>query len=229
MNPDNNPVRLPLRDRDEAGRLLAQRLSGYSQRPDALVLALPRGGIVVGAEIASALGIPLFPFVVRKLGVPGREELAMGAITTGGMRLLNEAMIQTLGISDAMVEQVTQREAQELLARDRLYSRGRQRPDLKDKIAIVTDDGVATGSSIMLAVQALRRSGAGFIVVAVPLSPAQAISQLNKIADEVVCLAEPEPFNAVGQWYEDFHQINNHEVCCILDRLFARPTQAQAA
>jgi putative phosphoribosyl transferase len=185
--------------------------------------------VLVGVEIASALQAPLFPFVVRKLGVPGREELAMGAITTGGMKLINPGMTGTLGIPETMVESVVQREMQELEARERLYSRGREMPDVKNKIVIVADDGVATGSSILLAVHALRKLGAGYIVVAVPVGPATTLSQVHRLADEVICLAEPEPFNSVGEWYEDFHQLENHEVCQVLDRLATCSPESQVA
>jgi putative phosphoribosyl transferase len=220
---------LPFQDRIEAGRFLSARLRAYAGRPDTIVLALPRGGVPVAGEIAENLGAPLYVFVVRKLGVPGRSELAMGAITSGGKRLINEAVTAALRIPPIDIDDVAWRETQELQRRERLYARGRCLPDVKDKIVILVDDGIATGSSMMLAVQALREQGAGRIVVAVPVAPTGAVSQLNHLADEVVCLAQPEPFVAVGQWYHDFAQVDDHEVCCVLDRLFERTPNAQCA
>jgi putative phosphoribosyl transferase len=211
-------VTLPFRDRSEAGRLLAEQLGGYANRSDVVVLALPRGGIPVGAAMAGALQCELHAFLVRKLGVPWQPELAMGALASGGMRLINSAVAETLHIPETVVEAVVQREAQELVRRDRLYRRGRPLPSLCDKIAIVTDDGVATGSSMMLAVQAIRRLGAAFVVAAIPVAPPGAVTQLRQVANEVVCLAEPEEFSAVGEWYQDFHQLDDHEVCRLLDR-----------
>lgn len=153
----------------------------------------------------------------------------MGAITSGGKRLMNPAVISALGIPEHIVEEVAWRETMELQRRERLYSRGRQMPDIKDKIIILVDDGVATGSSMMLAVQALREQGAGRLVVAVPVAPPEAVSDLNRLADHVVCLAEPEPFAAVGQWYENFSQVEDREVCRTLDRLLDRTSQTRAA
>jgi predicted phosphoribosyltransferase len=222
-------VTLPFRDRVEAGRFLSARLRAYSGRPDTIVFALPRGGVPVAAEIAESLRVPLFVFVVRKLGVPGRPELAMGAITSGGKRLINEAVTIGLQITERDIDEVAWCETQELQRREKLYARGRRLPNVKDKIIILVDDGIATGSSMMLAVQALREQGAGRIVVAVPVAPSGAVSQLSHLADEVVCLAEPEPFTAVGQWYRDFSQVDDHEVCCTLDRLFERNREPLSA
>lgn len=222
-------VTLPFRDRSEAGQLLACKLQSYASRRDVIVLALPRGGVPVGAEIAAALNAPLFVFVVRKIGVPGREELAMGAITSGGRTLINHAVTSALHISDDEVRLAAARELCEIERRERLYSRGEQMPNLKDKVIILTDDGIATGSSMMLAAQALRTEGAGYIVVAVPVAPAETVSQLHRMTNQIVCLAEPEPFVAVGQWYEDFHQLTDHEVCVILDQLLARTAELKTA
>ena len=225
-----NPiVSLPFRDRSEAGRLLAERLRFYAGRPDTVVFALPRGGVPVAAEIAEALQVPLFVFVVRKLGVPGREELAMGAITSGGKRLINREITTTLNIPESEIDQVARQETRELLRRERLYSRGLPMPDVTNKIVILVDDGIATGSSMVLAVQSLRDREAGRIVVAVPVAPAGVASQLGCLADEVVCLAAPEPFAAVGQWYQDFVQVTDDEVCCILDHLIERTPELQPA
>ncbi len=225
----NGAITLPFRDRSEAGRLLAEQLVGYANRADVVVFGLPRGGIPVGAAIAGALNCELHAFLVRKLGVPWQPELAMGALASGGTRLINTAVASTLHIPDAVIESVVQREAQELLRRDRLYRRGRPLPDLRDKIVIVTDDGVATGSSMMLAVQAIRQLGAFFVVAAVPVAPSGAVAQLRQVANEVVCLAEPEGFGSVGEWYEDFHQLDDLEVCQLLDRSHERVQQPQVA
>jgi predicted phosphoribosyltransferase len=220
---------LPFRDRSEAGKLLAERIGCYANRSDVVVLALPRGGIPVGASIAKALKCELHAFLVRKLGVPWQPELAMGAIASGGTRLINPAVAGTLHIPEVAVEAVVQRESEELVRRDRLYRRGRPLPNLRDKIVIVTDDGVATGSSMMLAVQAIRQLGAGFIVAAIPVAPPGAVAQLRQVANEVICLAEPEGFASVGEWYQDFHQLDDHEVCRLLDLGQDRVRQAQIA
>lgn len=227
----NQPIsfNLPFHDRREAGWLLASQLRTYANRPDAVVLALPRGGVPVGAEIATALNLPLYVFAVRKLGVPGREELAMGAITSGGRTLINPATVNALHISPHEIQLEVEQELRELARRERLYSRGQRFPELKEKLVILTDDGVATGSTMLLAAQALRADGAAYIVVAVPVAPAETVSQLHQVANEVVCLATPDPFVAVGQWYEDFRQVTDHEVCSILDRLFERTPELQSA
>ncbi len=222
-------INLPLHDRSEAGWLLAAQLRSYADRSEAIVLALPRGGVPVGAEIASALNLPLYVFAVRKLGVPGHEELGMGAITSGGRTLINPATVNALHISPREIELEVERELRELARRERLYSRGQRIPEMKDKLVILTDDGVATGSTMLLAAQAVRAEGAAHIVVAIPVAPAETVSQLHQVANEVVCLAEPEPFVAVGQWYEDFHQVTDHEVCTILDRLFEQTRELQSA
>jgi predicted phosphoribosyltransferase len=191
---------LPFPDRIAAGKVLAQRLRAFAGRRDVIVCALPRGGVPVGAEIARAVAAPLTVFVVRKLGVPGHEELAMGALTTGDMRLLNRGVVEKLGITESTIQSVIYRESQELARREKLYCRGQASPDFKEKVVILTDDGVATGSTMFLAVEALRQRGAAYIIVAVPVAPAEAISQLRGVADQVICLAEPEPFAAVGEW-----------------------------
>lgn len=222
-------VSLPFKNRTEAGRLLGEELGSLAGRKDTVVLALPRGGVPVAAEIAQILDAPLFVFVVRKLGVPGHRELAMGAITSGGKRLINRAVTSTLHIPEETIESVAWEENIERTRREKLYGRGRSMPDLKDKIVIVVDDGIATGSTMMLAVQSLREQQPGRIVVAVPVSPAEVVSQLEALADEVICLAEPEPFVAVGAWYEDFHEVSDREVCAILDRMCERHTELQSA
>jgi putative phosphoribosyl transferase len=225
MASPTSTLTLPFQDRNQAGQILARKLHAFAERRDAVVCALPRGGVPVGAEIAKELDIPLTVFVVRKLGVPGHEELAMGALTSGGMRLINRGVIETLGISESRIQDVIYQEMQELARRERLYCRGERIPEVKGKVVILTDDGIATGSTMFLAVEALRQKGAAYIIVAVPVAPAEAISRLRGVADQVVCLAEPEPFAAVGQWYRDFRQLTDHEVCQILDQLAARQRQ----
>lgn len=224
----NENVSLPFRDRTEAGRLLATRLREYAGRSDMIVFALPRGGVPVAAEIAKSLRVPLFAFVVRKLGAPGHEELAMGAITSGGKRLINRSVVIALNIPKSAIDQVAFRETQEVQRRERLYFRGQKMPDVKGKMVILVDDGIATGSSMVLAVQALRELGAAQILVAVPVAPAGVVAQLDEMAD-VVCLATPEPFDAVGKWYEDFSQITDYQVCTTLDRLIERVPELQSA
>ena len=222
-------VNLPFHDRTQAGRLLASALSSFANRKDVIVLALPRGGVPVGAEVAAALNAPLFVFLVGKIGVPGREDLAIGAVTSSGRTLINPAVTTALHIPDDEVRLAAARELREIKQRERLYCRGQEMPDLKDKVVILTDDGIATGSSMLLAAQSLQAEGASYIVVAVPVAPAETVSLLHRAANEVVCLAEPEPLHAVGEWYEDFHQVTDHEVCGILDQLFERTPEAKTA
>ncbi len=220
---------LVFHDRIEAGRILAHRLHAYSGQPNVIVCALPRGGVPVGAEIASALGVQLTVFIVRKLGVPGHEELAMGAITSGGMRLINHSVTEPLKIPASVIEGTAKREMLEIVRRERIYSRGRVMPDLKDKTVILTDDGIATGSTMTLAIQALRQREAQKIIVAIPVAPPDTVAELQEIADEVICLSEPEPFGSVGTWYENFEQLNDTEVCQILDRMFEPVPSSQTA
>jgi putative phosphoribosyl transferase len=229
MNTQRIDFDLPFRDRSEAGWLLAARLRSYADHPDAVVFAIPRGGVPVGAEIAAALHLPFFVFAVRKLGVPGREELAMGAITGSGRTLINQTISSALHISPHEIELEAERERRELARRERLYSRGQTTPEVKGKLVILTDDGVATGSTVMLAAEEFRAKGAAHIVVATPVAAAESVSQLHKVANEVVCLATPSPFVAVGQWYEDFHQVTDHEVCLAIDRLQERAGDLRAA
>ena len=216
-------------DRAEAGRFLAERLQAYAQMPDVVVCALPRGGVPVGAEIATALEVPLTMYVVRKLGVPGHEEPAMGALASGGMRLINWPVVNSLRIPVNAIETTIAREQQELERRERLYARGHSLPEFKHKIVILTDDGIATGATITLAVRALRQKGARKIVVAVPVSAPEATSELRRIADEVASLCEPERFGSVGQWYEHFGQLDDREVCRILDRAFEHVPESRHA
>jgi putative phosphoribosyl transferase len=200
------------RDRVDAGRRLADLLGDYKDRSDVVVLALPRGGLPVGSEVAKALGAPLDVYMVRKLGVPGQEELAMGAIATGGVRVLNEEVIDLLGITEDTVAATAVQEQEELTRREREYRGGRKSLDLEGRTVILVDDGLATGSTMRAAVMAVREQGAGQVVVAVPVAAPQVSELFQTEADEVVCAATPELFMAVGTWYEDFPQITDEEV-----------------
>jgi erythromycin esterase-like protein/predicted phosphoribosyltransferase len=203
-------------DRAEAGRALAERLTAYANRHDVVVLGLPRGGMPVAAEVARALHAPLDVFVVRKLGVPGHPELAMGAIASGGIRVLSEDLIDELGIPRSAVEQVAVRERLELERRDRLYRGDRRLPVLRDRTIIVIDDGLATGATMEAAVAALKTHKPSRIVVAAPVGATESCQRLSALADEVVCATMPEPFRAVGLWYEQFDQTTDDEVIRIL-------------
>ena len=213
------------RDRAHAGRLLAERLRGFAGRPT-IVLALPRGGVPVGFEVARRLDAPLDVFVVRKLGVPGHEELAMGAIATGGVRLLNDDVIAEVSARD--IDAVTARERQELARRERAYRGDRPPPDVHGRTTILVDDGLATGATMRAAAAGVRRLEAARVVVAVPAAAAETCELLAGEADEVVCLTTPEPFYAVGLWYEDFSETSDDEVRRLLDaaRPGTRPAEA---
>jgi predicted phosphoribosyltransferase len=202
----------------EAGRHLAAKLRHYAHRPDAIVLALPRGGVPVASEVARALDLPLDIYLVRKLGVPGHEELAMGAIATGDARVLNERVIQMLSIPAGIIEAVAQREIRELARRERLYRGDRPAPDLGGKVAILIDDGLATGATMRAAAVALRGQGPAKIVVAVPVAARETCDELGGEVDEMVCASTPEPFDAVGKWYENFSQTTDEEVRLLLDQ-----------
>jgi len=213
------------RDRAEAGRLLAAKLRAYANRSDVAVLALPRGGVPVAFEVAEALEAPLDIFLVRKLGVPGHEELAMGAIATGGVRVLNEEVIRYLGIPDEAVDAVAAKEQRELERRERLYRDGRPMIDVRGRTVILIDDGLATGSTMRAAAVALRQQQPARIVVAVPVAAESTCKAFRAEVDEVVCAMTPEPFYAVGLWYEDFSQTTDEEVRDLL----ARAAHEQAA
>jgi putative phosphoribosyl transferase len=199
-------------DRREAGAVLAAELKEYRGRSDVVVLALPRGGVPVAYEVARALEAPLDVFVVRKLGAPGHRELAMGAIASGGVRVLNRDVIGWYGISPAAIEATAREELAELERRERAYREGRESVEVKDRVVLLVDDGLATGSSMKAAVQAIRERGPARIVVAVPVGAPQTCSELQELADEVVCARTPEDFAAVGQWYSDFSQTEDAEV-----------------
>jgi putative phosphoribosyl transferase len=201
-----------LSDRREAGRLLVSHLRPYADRPDVLVLALPRGGVPVAFEVAQALHAPMDVYLVRKLGVPGHEELAMGAVASGGVRVLNDDIVRSLGIPEAMIEAVAARELQELARRAQLYRDDRPPVDVRGRTVVLVDDGLATGATMMAAVRALRQQNPARIVVAAPIAAADTCEQLRAFADEVVCAATPEPFRAVGLWYDDFSQTTDEEV-----------------
>jgi erythromycin esterase-like protein/predicted phosphoribosyltransferase len=205
-------------DRRDAGRRLAQKIAGYSNRPDVLVLALPRGGVPVAYEVARALNAPLDVFVVRKLGVPGYEELAMGAVATGGVRVLNNEIVEGLGIPASMIDAVAARERQELARRERLYRDGRPQPDVRGRTVILVDDGLATGATMHAAIEALRQQGPERIVVAVPTASPDTCEEMKRRADEVICAITPEPFHAVGRWYQEFSQTTDEEVRELLAR-----------
>jgi|SRR5579864_5970502 len=205
-------------DRKEAGRLLAAELTAYSNRTDVIVLALPRGGVPVAFEVAGMLKAPLHVFLVRKLGVPGREELAMGAIASGGVRMLNDEVVRVMKISDKVINSVAAEEQRELERRERAYRGDRPSPDVRDQTVILVDDGLATGSSMRAAVAAVRRQHPAKIVVAVPVAAASTCEELRDDVDEVVCVRTPEPFYAVGLWYVDFSQTTDEEVRELLER-----------
>lgn len=206
------------RDRSEAGRILADELERYRGRPDLLVLALPRGGVPVGFEVADALGAELDVFLVRKLGVPGHEELAMGAIATGGVRVLNEEVIAQLRISETNIAQAAAQQQKELERRERLYRGDRPPPEARGRTVILVDDGLATGSSMRAAVAAVRTLQPDRIVVAVPAASPATCREFQSEVDEVVCAITPEPFYAVGAWYDDFEQTTDDEVKELLER-----------
>jgi len=203
-------------NRREAGAALARALAPLVEGEDAIVLALPRGGVPVGYEIARAIGAPLDVLVVRKLGVPWHEELAMGALASGGLRVLVPSVVNALGVSPAEVERVTAAEADELARRESSYREGRPFPTLRDRTVILVDDGLATGASMEAAVAAVRTAEPARVIVAVPVAPIEAVARMREIADDVVCLATPEPFEAVGLWYDDFSQTTDDEVRALL-------------
>jgi putative phosphoribosyl transferase len=204
------------RDRADAGRRLADTLLHHAGRSDIIVLALPRGGVPVAAEVARRIGAPLDVFLVRKLGVPGQSELAMGAVAEGGVEVLSDDLIADIGIPADLVRQVAERERLELERREDAYRSGHPRPSIRGKVVILVDDGLATGSTMQAAAMALRKLEPARIVVAVPVGAADTCSRLRQYADEVVCLATPEPFRAVGLWYEQFNQTTDDEVRALL-------------
>jgi predicted phosphoribosyltransferase len=212
-------------DRREAGRTLGAELASYAGRNDVTVLGLPRGGVPVAFEVALALNAPLDVFLVRKLGSPGREELAMGAIASGGVRVLNPSVIRPLRISAGDIERAANREERELRRREVAYRGDRPSLDLHGRIAILVDDGLATGSSMRAAVEAVRMLAPARIVVAVPVAPSSTAQEMRRIADDVVVVASPEPFEAVGRFYEEFDQTTDEEVRELLQRSTPLPVR----
>lgn len=204
------------RDRVDAGKQLATKLGDYADRDDVLVLALPRGGVPVAYEVAKALRAPLDIFLVRKLGVPGHEELAMGAIATGGIRVLNDDVVRYLRIPNDVIDAVAEEELKELERRERAYRGNRVEPNIRGKTVILVDDGLATGSTMRAAVAALRQQDPARIVVAVPVSATQTCDEYRMGVDEIICAKTPEPFMGVGMWYRDFSQTSDEEVREIL-------------
>lgn len=207
---------MAFKDRSEAGRLLATRLSAYANRPDVMVLALPRGGVPVAFEVAQALNAPLDVFVVRKLGVPGHEELAMGAIATDGVRVINNDIVLALGISAQMIDRVAEMEQKELERREHAYRGDQPALNVKGRTVIIVDDGLATGASMRAAVAALRQMQPQRIVVAVPTAAAETCQQFRDEVDEIVCATTPQPFYGVGLSYENFSQTSDAEVHALL-------------
>jgi putative phosphoribosyl transferase len=208
----------PFRDRAEAGELLAEKLTSYRDRDDVVVLALPRGGAPVAREVARVLGVPFDVYVVRKLGVPGHEELAMGAIATGGIRQVNHDVVDALGIPASVIDAVAASEQVELDRREREYRGDRGPLALTNKTVILVDDGLATGSTMRAAVMAVRQQHPARVIVAVPVGAASTCAELATEADDVVCLRTPDPFVAVGLWYRDFTPTTDHEVRTLLGK-----------
>lgn len=217
-------ARVRMRDRREAGRRLAERLGRYRAQPDMLVLALPRGGVPVAAEVARELRAPLDLLLVRKLGTPGHEELAMGAIASGDTMALNEDLLARL--PEGSLERALAKERPELTRRERTYRGDRPPPEVAGKTVILVDDGLATGATMRAAVSALAVRSPARVVVAVPVAPPETIAELEAEVDEVVCLATPEPFFGVGYWYEDFEQTSDEEVITVLGRAWAGESES---
>jgi putative phosphoribosyl transferase len=203
-------------DRRHAGRMLAAQLARYAGRPDVVVLGLPRGGVPVAAEVARGLGAPLDLFLVRKIGVPGYEELAMGAVASGGVSVRNESVLRDVPVRAQAFHEAEARELDELNRRERVYREGSAPIALEGKIAILVDDGLATGSTMRAAVKGLRKRHAAKVIAAAPVGTDEAVERLEQEADEVICPATPEPFRAVGLWYQDFRQISDDEVIELL-------------
>ena len=210
------------RDRSQAGKLLANRLSHYSGQDDVLVLALPRGGVPVAIEVARALRVPMDIFIVRKLGVPGREELAMGAIASGDVRVLNHHVAVHSGVNEHTLAQVLVREERELKRREQTYRNDRPTPNIEDKTAILIDDGLATGSTMRAAIMGVRAHDPAKVVVAVPIAAPEICAEIGSQVDEVVCLRQPATLLGIGAWYDDFSQLSDEEVKALLAEFIDR-------
>jgi putative phosphoribosyl transferase len=219
---DEPSLKLPFADRTQAGRLLGKALRHYSGRDDVLVLALPRGGVPVAFEVIKAINAPLDLMLVRKLGTPGQEELAMGAIAPGDVRVLNPDIVRSLRISEAVIDAVAKREGKELDRRQQAYRGDRPPPAVQGRCVILVDDGLATGATMRTAIKALRQQQPSRVVVAVPVAPTETIEVLQNEADEVICLATPEPFFAIGRFYRDFPQTSDEEVKDLLARAWEK-------
>jgi len=219
---------MQFRNRAEAGQLLAKRLAKYANRSDVRVLALPRGGVPVGYEVAQALNAPLDVLVVRKLGVPGHEELAMGAIASGGVRVLNGSVVEGLNIPDDVIDAIAARELDELERRERAYRDDRPAPSVQGRTIILVDDGIATGSTMKAAIKALRQLEAARIVVATPTAALSTVREMRPDVDELVAVMTPADFAGVGQWYEDFSQTTDGEVRELLDKASQPPNPTLA-
>lgn len=209
---------VPFLNRSDAGQALAARLGQYKNQNDVLVLGLPRGGVVVAFEVAQALGAELDVFLVRKLGMPGHEELAIGALASGGVRVLNRGILDEVNLSSAMLEAVTAKARRELEERERLYRKDRPAPAVKGRTVILVDDGLATGATMLAAARALKPQNPAKLIAAVPVAPESAGSELGKETDEIVCAIKPKRLDAVGNWYEDFSQTTDDEVKELLER-----------
>ena len=214
-------------NRAEAGRQLASHLEKYANREDVIVLGVPRGGVPIAFEVATALHLPLDVFVLRKLGVPGHEELAFGAIGSGGVRVLDKEIVEAAGLSDLAIEYVTKAESAELARREQIYRGGRPPLDVLGKTVILVDDGIATGSSLRAGVRALRQMQPAAVVIAAPVAPRSAVIRLRREVDDVVCVAIPEGFHGVGQFYKDFSQVSDEEVNELLDRASRQSSERQ--
>lgn len=214
-------MKLPFEDRAYAGRLLGQALAKYANRPDVIVLALPRGGVPVGFEAAQAINASLDIMLVRKLGTPGHEELAMGAIASGGITVFNTELVSRLHIGPELMEAAIKREQQELERREQAYRGNHPLPVVENRHVILVDDGLATGASMRAAVAALRQRNPASIIVAIPVAPPDTVAMLKEDADEVICLAMPEPFSAVGRWYRDFSQTTDEDVKSLLESVWS--------
>jgi putative phosphoribosyl transferase len=217
-NAGGPPLDLRFRDRAEAGRELAGRLGKFAGRDDVIVLALPRGGVPVAFEVARSLQMPLDVFLVRKLGVPGHEEHAFGAVASGGARVVNGHLIEALGLSAESIASIEAAEVRELERRERVYRGDRPPPQVAGRTVILVDDGLATGATMLAAVTALRQEQVGWLVVAVPVAGAEVCDTLHAAADEVVCLLAPRMLYAIGLWYDDFLQTTDEEVRSLLER-----------